>query len=252
MHRRNASHITHEYKQGHKSEQKAIINLRQRASIKKEQGKGNESCHGKSINKTYYRHNTQSKQKQVRDEQEPLPPRRLGRFFARRAIGVPLRITPEHNQQCRNQHCRRQASNRRHGQHKLKEAHARCAIEEEVLRIPNGQQHTAQICRNRHEHHHRSRMPTLPRLGEHDKGKRNKGDKRHVIGYRHGADEGQRNQRERQGAHRRSTRHSPAAQQAHHAHETQSRYNRHQAKQKCQSAPINIRRIAFVKRHQRT
>ena len=65
MHRRNASHVAHKYKESHESEQKTIIDLRQRTPVKKEQRKGNEGSNGNSVNKTHYRHNAQNKQNQV-------------------------------------------------------------------------------------------------------------------------------------------------------------------------------------------
>ena len=119
-----------------------------------------------------------------------MTPSGLGKGFAGRAIGKPFRIATKHNQHRRNQHSCRHNNNGHHDRHELKKVHARYAIEEEVLRIPNGQQHATQIRRHRHENHHGGRKATLPRLGEHDKGKRDKGDKGHVVGYRHGANEG--------------------------------------------------------------
>ena len=72
------------------------------------------------------------------------------------------------------------------------EAHARLGVEVQVLGIAHGGQHAAQVGRQRLQDDQRNQQPPLACHGQHDGGKRHKGDQGNVIGDDHAEDEGQK------------------------------------------------------------
>ena len=138
------------------------------------------------------------------------------------------------------------------GQHRQKEISRRQlvgSVEVQILGIAHRSGHTAQVGGDGLQHQHRHYRLAAAQLLKKKQCERHKGDQRHVVGHRHGDEEGQQHQNDPQGPGSRLPPQQLLRQPLECPAGLDPRHHRHQAQQQAQHPQIDITDVFPVRRH---
>ena len=184
-----------------------------------------------------HRRHTQQKEGQIKAHRTPAEGRRLSQADGQRSMSA-AEADAQQEQQGRARCIGRGESQ------KLRKRQAGQGKQVEVLRVPYGGEHTAQIGRHGHQSHGEAQPFPLAGHLQHHHAQGDKGDEGHVVGDQHTAHKAQEHQGDHQAPHRPRPGEHPGGHILEELFLPQPLHQQHQTEQSDQSVEIDIVQIA--------
>ena len=180
-------HVAGKDKEKHKRQQQRVVYLFQRLSVGAQKRQRYDYKPYPVGNEPKYNNYRESEEEHIKHRS---PQGELHAFVLER-----YRLGPDENEAAGGYQRDGKQKRRRHYLHEFKGGNGEFCVEIEILRVAERREHSAQIRGDVLHYKGERHIFSLARRGQHKIPERQKGQKRHVVGYQHRADEGDVNKR---------------------------------------------------------